>query len=62
MQIQEIDELVTWFNANVLNSYALNTDLDIVATKKETNALTDDAQLYKWCPRRKKLVRSHYKA
>jgi len=59
MQIQEIDDLVDWFKGNVLNSYALNTDLDIVATKKETNALSEDALLYKWCPRRKKLVRSN---
>lgn len=59
MHVQEIDDLVIWFNANVLNSYALNTDLDIIAPQKKANALNDDALLYTWCPRRKKLVRSN---
>lgn len=58
MRIQELDDLLVWFESNVLNAFALNPDLDVIKTPKNTRALSDGALVYKWCPHQKKLVRS----
>jgi hypothetical protein len=59
LEVKELDDLVVWVNSNVLNVFKLAPeDIDYV-DDEPPGALHESALIYKWCPRRKRLVRSN---
>jgi len=59
LEVKEIDDLVIWINSNVLNVFKLAPEDIPYADEEPAGALHESALLYKWCPKRKRLVRSN---
>lgn len=59
MEISVLDELAIWMKENIFDEPEPSPELEIAAEEEpDTNALTENARLYHWCPRRKRLVQS----
>ncbi len=59
MEVTILDELALWIKDNVFDELEPSPELEIaVEEERETNALSESARLYHWCPRRKRLVQS----
>jgi len=57
-------ELAVWFKENVFDETEPSSELELAvaaeeAEQIEAGGLSDNARLYHWCPRRKRLVRSN---
>lgn len=58
MEVSVLDELAIWMKENIFDEPEPSPELEIAEEEPGTNALTENARLYHWCPRRKRLVQS----
>ena len=60
MELTAFDELALWVKENIFDEPEPSPEVETLEVEEEldTNTLSENARLYHWCPRRKRLVQS----
>ena len=60
MELTAFDELVLWVKENIFDEPEPSPEVETLEVEEEPdkNTLSENARLYHWCPRRKRLVQS----
>ena len=61
MELTAFDELALWVKENIFDEPEPSPEVETLEVEEEpdTNTLSENARLYHWCPRRKRLVQSN---